>query len=419
MAIFPKSAASTEIIGALDIGTSKICCVIAAMDHGHRILLGLGHQRSRGLKSGMIVDAEDAERAVRAAVGQAERMAGVSLDSIVVSVSCGRMKSASFVARATLEGPVVRDQDINRILSGGEAYLDRSGRTVIQLMRSDWRLDSATGIADPRGLAGRDLAIELTAVTADDGPVRNLLGIVERSHMVVERLVAAPYASALAVTTEDERRLGTLVVEMGAGLTSLAAFVDGRLVAIDSVPVGGNHVTYDIARELVTTVPEAERLKTLYGTLVKAASNENDVFAYPIAGGDDGDDATHQASKAFVREAIKPRIDGLIDLIRERLAASGLADQVGRRVVLTGGASQLLGLDQVWSERFGSMTRIGRPQPMGRMPASMCSPAFATVIGLVAMADAEQAWRTDIAGAGVLPARGYIDRMHRWIRESF
>jgi cell division protein FtsA len=195
--------------------------------------------------------------------------------------------------------------------------------------------------------------------------------------------------------------------------------VDGRLVAIDSVPVGGNHVTYDIARELVTTVPEAERLKTLYGTLVKAASNENDVFAYPIAGGDDGDDATHQASKAFVREAIKPRIDGLIDLIRERLAASGLADQVGRRVVLTGGASQLLGLDQVWSERFGSMTRIGRPQPMGRMPASMCSPAFATVIGLVAMADAEQAWRTDIAGAGVLPARGYIDRMHRWIRESF
>lgn len=420
MAIFQKSVGGTDIIGALDIGTAKICCVIAAMDQGLPVLLGLGHQRSRGLKSGMIVDAEDAERAVRAAVGQAERMAGVSLDSIMVSVSCGRMKSASFVARAALDGPVVRDQDVNRILSGGEAYLDRSGRTVIQLMRGDWRLDSATGIADPRGLAGRELAIELTAVTADDGPVRNLLGIVERSHMVAERLVAAPYASALAVTTEDERRLGTLVVEMGAGLTSLAAFVDGRLVAIDSVPVGGNHVTYDIARELVTTVAEAERLKTLYGTLVKAASNENEMLAYPIAGGDDGEGATHRASKAFVREAIKPRIDGLIDLIRERLTASGLADQLGRRVVLTGGASQLLGLDQVWSEQFGSMTRIGRPQPIGRMPASMCSPAFSTVIGMVAMGcDAGQASSTEIMGAGGRPARGYIDRMHRWIRESF
>lgn len=417
MAIFQQFSGTTGVIGALDVGTSKICCVIAAIDQGQPVLLGLGHHRARGLKSGMIVDAEEAERAVRAAIAQAERMAGISLDSSVVSVSCGRIRSTGFVARAHVDGPVVRQPDIQRIIEGGEAYLDRSGRTVIQMLRSDWRLDSASGIADPRGLAGRHLAVELTAVTADDGPVRNLLGVIERSHMVAERLVAAPFASAMAVTTEDERRLGTLVVEMGAGLTSLAAFVDGRLVYIDSVPVGGNHVTYDIARELVTTVAEAERIKTLYGTLVKAASNENEIFAYPIAGEEEG--AAHQVSKAFVREVIKPRIDGLIDLVRERMAEAGMTDALRRRVVLTGGGSQLLGLDQTWSERLGVTTRIGRPQPIGRMPASMCSPALATVIGMVACAT-EPALETATSGfEHGRRERGYVDRMHRWIRESF
>ena len=417
MGLFQPSTARSPIIGALDIGTSKVCCVIAGIDHAQPVLLGIGHQRSRGLKSGMIVDADEAERAVRAAVAQAERMAGVSLDSIAVSVSCGRMRSTSFVARAPLEGPVVRDHDIERILGGGEAYLDRSGRTLIQLLRSDWRLDSAAGIADPRGLAGRDLAIDLTAVTADDGPVRNLLGIVERSHMIPERMIAAPYASALAVTTEDERRLGTLVIEMGAGLTSLAAFLEGRLVCLDSVPVGGNHVTYDIARELVTTVPEAERIKTLYGTLVKAASNENEIIAYPVAGEEAG--AMHQVSKAFVQKVIEPRIDGLIALIVERLADADVREFARRRVVLTGGASQLLGLDQAWSERFGAMTRLGRPQPIGRMPASMCSPAFSTVIGMLSLADATSVAPGRVAGAVGMPAHGYLGRMHRWLRESF
>jgi len=418
MAIFNHSGRGNEIIGAVDIGTGKVCCIIAARDQGQPVLLGIGHQRARGLKSGMVVDADEAERSVRAAVGQAERMAGVTLDSVVVSVSCGRVRSASFSARAHIDGPVVREHDIDRILGAGDAYLERSGRTVIQLMRSDWRLDGATGIVDPRGLAGRELAIDLTAVTADDGPLRNLLGIVERSHMVAERLVASGYAGALAVTTEDERRLGTLVVDMGAGVTSLAAFADGRLVHLDTIPIGGNHVTYDLARELVTTVQEAERIKTLYGTLVKAASNDGEIFAYTFTGDDEG--ATHQVSKAFVRDVVKPRIDGLIDIVAERLAEARLDDHAARRIVLTGGASQLLGLDQVWSERFGATVRLGRPQPVGRMLVSMCSPAFATVLGLVGIGGQPQ----PVSGAlGNLHGRrrdlGYIDRMNRWIRESF
>jgi len=418
MAIFNHIGRGDSIIGAIDIGTGKICCIIAARDQGHPVLLGIGHQRARGLKSGMVVDPDEAERSLRAAVGQAERMAGVLLDRVIVSVSCGRVRSANFVARARVEGPVVREHDIDRILAAGEAYLERSGRTVIQLMRSDWRLDGATGIADPCGLAGRELAIDLTAVTADDGPLRNLLGIVERSHMVADRLVASGYAGALAVTTDDERRLGTLVIEMGAGVTSLAAFVDGRLAYLDTIPIGGNHVTYDLARELVTSVPEAERIKTLYGTLVKAASNDGEIFAYPLAGEEEG--SSHQVSKAFVRDVIKPRIDGLIDIVAERLGEAGLEKIVGRRIVLTGGASQLLGLDQAWGQRFGAAVRVGRPQPIGRMLLSMCTPAFSTALGLVTVGGQPQVVTGGLAGSGShRRERGYIDRVHRWIRESF
>ena len=417
MAIFSFPTRGPDVIGALDIGTSKVCCLIARLDRGAPQLLGLGHQRSRGLKSGMIVDAEEAEKAVRAAVGQAERMAGVSLDSISLAVSCGRLRSASFAARAALEGPVVAEADIDRILAAGEAYLDRAGRTIVQMMQSAWRLDSAGGIPDPRGLAGRELAIDLTAVTADDGPVRNLLGVVERSHMTAARLVAAPYASAIAVSTEEERRLGALVVDMGGGLTSFAAFGHGRLLHADSVPVGGNHVTFDLARELVTTVPEAERIKTLYGTLVRAASNESEIFSYPVAGDEPG--ALHQASKALVREIAAPRIDGLIDLLLERLAAAGLAELARRRVVLTGGASQLLGLDQVWNGRLGATARIGRPQPIGRMPEGVCGPAFATVTGLARIAAEPAIVPGNARGAGPARDRGYLDRVQRWMSESF
>ncbi|MBS0242519.1 MAG: cell division protein FtsA, partial [Proteobacteria bacterium] len=324
MAIFPQTEKRAGLAAVLDVGTAKVCCVIAALEPAGPTLMGLGHQRSRGVKSGMIVDAGEAERAIRAAVGQAERMAGVSLDQVAIAVNCGRLRSQTFVARGPVEGAAVREPDMDRVLAGAEAYLDRSGRSAIQLMRSDWQLDGAAGIADPRGLAGREIAVELTAVTGDDGPVRNLLGAVEKSHLAVERLAAAPYASALATATDEERRLGTVVVDLGAGVTSFAAFLDGRLVHLDSVPVGGNHVTFDIARALVTSVQEAERIKTLYGTLVKAASNESEVFAYPVAGEDEG--AVHQTSKAFVAEIVKPRIDALIDLVLERVAGAGLSE---------------------------------------------------------------------------------------------
>ena len=404
------------MVGVVDVGTSKVCCIIAAPGEGGQTLLGLGHQRSQGIKSGMVVDADEAERSVRAAVGQAERMAGVSLDRVVVAVACGRIKSAGFVARARVEGAVVKAGDIDRVIAGGEAYVERSGRSLIQLTRSDWQLDDVKGVRDPRGLAGRELSVQLTAITADDAPLRNLLGVIERCYLAVDGLAATPFASAIAVATPEERRVGALVLDIGAGVTSLAAFSDSRIVYADAIPVGGLHVTYDVARALSTPVAEAERIKTLYGTLVKAASDSADVISYPVVG--EEEQVLFQTSKAHLREVIEPRVTHVFALVEERLKSASLTGFASGRVILTGGGSQILGLDQAWMRRFGGVVRIGRPKPIGRMPGNMCSPAFATAIGL-AMAEVSQSAGFETGRRPLPGSAGYIGRMRQWISESF
>ncbi len=417
MARQPTSRGGKSAIGVLDIGTSKICCLIAGPDaDGQLTLMGLGHQRSIGLKSGMIVEPEAAERAVRSAVAQAERMAGLELSSVAISAVCGRPRSASFVARATVASPVVTHSDMARVISGGEVFAERNGRSLLQLACSGWRLDGARDIRDPSGLAGHDLAADLIAVTADEAPLRNLISVVERCHLSVSGVMVAPYASAYSVTSPEERQSAVLVVDIGSGVTSLAAYSLGSMIWLDSIPVASAHVTYDIARALVTPVAEAERIKTLYGTLTRAASDAAEVFSFPVSGEEEG--SMYQTSKARLSELIEPRIEHLLGLIDERLGNAGLSGFASGRVVLTGGGSQLLGLDQVWMRRFGGSVRIGRPKPIGRMPASMASPLFATVIGL-ALGEFSQ---DEVVCQGRVERQGqdgYMGRMKQWLSESF
>jgi cell division protein FtsA len=429
---YMRKSRSPRTIAAVDIGTSKIVClIVAAGDYDPPVLLGIGHQRSRGLKAGIVTDVDEAAGALRPALAQAERMAGTTPDRVVMSVSCGRIRALRFMARAAVTGPVVRQDDIDRVMAGGEAWIERSGRALVDIAQADWRLDGQGGIADPRGLAGRDLAVELSAVTADEGPPRNLVAVAERCHLGVNRLIAAPIASAIAVTTEEERRIGTLVVDIGAGVTTLCQLENGRPILVEVLPFGGNHVTFDLARGLVTSVAEAERIKTLYGTLVKAASNESELLSYPVVG--EAEPEFAETSRAHVANLVRPRIEQLLDLVGERLAEAGVLQSgasatggVGLRsqparvcvgsVVLTGGATQLSGLDGVWVERFGGTARIGRPRPLGRMTAAMCSPAFAAAIGLV-LADR---WAVPSASIGARrDEAGYLGRVQQWFRESF
>ncbi|HWV83580.1 MAG TPA: cell division protein FtsA [Hyphomicrobiaceae bacterium] len=423
----PPLPRSAPVIAALDIGTSKVVCLIATGEKGGRTrLLGIGHQRSGGIKAGMVVDPDAAEQAVRAAVGQAERMAGVTMEQVSVAVACGRLKSQRFAARVGTETGIAGDGDVARALSGGEAFAARGGRTLIQFHNEAWHVDGAEGVADPRGMAGNELSADLVAVTADDGPLQNLLAVVERCYLEPHQLAATPYASAMAVSTEEERQLGVLVIDIGAGVTSIAAFAGGHLAMAEVVPVGAQLVTFDIARRLGTPVTEAERIKTLYGTLLPARSNDHESFSFSAADGED--EATARISRAELRSLIEPRIHGIAALVNERLVAAKLDRSILERVVLTGGGAGLEGIDSVWGsmrEASGgmaavaraSMVRVGRPSPIEGMSADMLGPAFATVSGLIGDS-LQQHFAARTGGLRGWRGSGYVSWIGNWLSRA-
>jgi cell division protein FtsA len=418
-----KKNGRKHIVGVLDIGTSKVACLIAAIEPGTGgplgsgiRILGIGHQRAEGVKGGVIIDLDRAEQAARAAVAQAERMAGVELAEVHVSVSCGRLTSHNFSAKADIASGIVAEGDIEKLLAAGQSYVEQGGRALVHLNEVALRLDGAPGSRDPRGMAAREIALDLHAVSADEAPLHNLLMVVNRCYLDPASCVPAPLASALAATTEDERRLGVTAIDIGAGTTSLAMFAEDRFLYASSSPFGGAQITFDIARALHTPLAEAERIKALYGTVVCAPSDEHDVFSYPGAG--EEQDVTHQLTKAELAEVVRPRVRTIVDNIRQRLDACELTTYAGRCLVLTGGTCALTGLADYVAVELGRPVRVAGPQAVSGLPPALSGSAFSTVVGLLLADRPEHAGRRVLGGSNA-DAGSYLKRVGSWLREGF
>lgn len=404
----------------LEIGSSKVCCIIAEPDDsapGQVRAAGFGHVRSSGIKAGVVVDLDEAEQAVRAAVALAERAAGVRLETVHVGVACGRLSSRIFKGRVPLERGVVEDRDVEALYRGAREFAERDGRSLVYLNRLDYLLDGEPGIREPRGMAARQLAAELHAVTADEAPLRNLMLLLARCELGVESLVPTALASAISATSADERRIGVTAVDIGGGTTTLAMFVEGHFVGTDAVPVGGKHVTFDIARDLITPLAEAERIKTLYGTLVVAASDEHERIAYP--GADETEPIRHETTKAHLCGLVQRRYAALLELVRERIERSDAAAVAGEHVVITGGASQTLGLAEFAANVLGRPVRLARPAGIAGIPGAAANPSLSGAIGLIAVAGFGEQRHFVRAPAAPVLGQSYLGRVERWLRESF
>ncbi len=405
-------AGSGEVRGYLDIGSSKVCCLIAAGDS----VLGLGLYRSRGVKSGVVVDLDHAEQAIRAAVDEAERTAGVRLDAVYLGVACGRLASTTFKGHVEIDHGQVRRRHLVSLEGGARAFAERHGRVRISMNRIGYRLDATAGIRDPLGMTGSRLTGSFHAVTADETPLRNLLLLVERCHLAVDGFAPAPLASALAATTREERLHGVACLDIGGGVTTIAVFRTGHFVFADALPMGGRQITLDIARTLRTPLAEAERIKTLYGTLAGAASDQHEVIAYPLAG--EADPAFHETTKAALGSIVRRRIEGLLQLVRERLDRSGLGAHAADPVVLTGGTSQLLGIGEFVAATLQRPARVGGAEALDGMPVGGTGPAYATVTGLIAAAHSPD-FRAGAVAEPAVVGKGYLARVERWLRDSF
>ncbi len=412
-----KLPARTGIVGAIDIGTTKVCCFIARCKGNRPQIVGIGHQISRGVRNGIIVDIDAASHSVLTAVHAAEQMAGETLDEVVVNLSGGLAASRLVRAEIALNGREVADTDLRRVLDQGHRLKEPADRSVIHSVPVGFSIDGSRGIRDPRGMYGQKLAVNMHVVTASASAVRNLTSCLGRGHLDIAALVAGPYASGLSSLVEDESDLGVTVIDMGGGTTTIAVFFDGNLVYADGVPVGGGHVTNDIARGLSTPIAHAERMKTLYGSAIASSSDERETITVPQVGEDEDAQAT-QVPKSLLVGIISPRLEETFELVRDKLESSGFDKVAGRRVVLTGGACQLPGTRELAALILDKQIRVGRPLRIDGLAEATGGPAFATTAGLVHFALSEHAEAPRTARAIAEETGGLFGRMGSWIREN-
>lgn len=426
----PLPARRSAILSVLDVGTTKIVCLIARLQpiepsemlrgRTHRCrILGIGHQRSRGIKSGTVIDMEAAEGAIRLAIDAAERMAGVQVQSVIVNMTGGRLSSQFFNAKIAVGGHAVSDTEVHRVLEACHASVP-TGRSPLHSLPTCFALGSANSIKDPRGLIGDELGAAMHVVSTDATAARNLMLAIERCHLSIEAVVATPYASGLAALVDDEAELGTAIIDIGGGTTSVGVFSGGSLTHVDAFAVGGHHVTMDLARGLNIPLADAERLKTLQGSCIGSSSDDRETIAVtPV--GDDGDHVTNLPRSQMTR-IIKPRVEEILELVRDRLRASGLPTHAGRRIVLTGGASQLAGLAETAKRIVSGQVRLGRPLGIQGLPESAKGTAFAAAVGLLIYPQVSgiEHFRPVSSNAFREPSNdNYMSRVGRWLKDSF
>ena len=414
-------------LALLDIGSSKVCCLIVQVPHNDGAIarvgaplpvrrLGFGLTRSSGIRAGAVADLAEAEEAVKLAVAQAEHEAGRSVREVVVSVNAGRLGSLNFSAGTRPATGTVTSADIDRVLAAGRGFVNRDGRELLHAHRLGYRIDAQRGIRNPRGLSGERLSLDLNAVAADEAVLRNIRLLLGRGYLSVSHLVAAPYASALATLAEADLRSVTTVIDMGAETTSYAVFDNGLFLHAGSIGWGGQQITHDIARALGVPVNQAERIKALYGNLVGAMSDEHEYVQ--ISREEESSGSSPRVTRATLRRIVLPRIVELLQLVRERIAASGVAAASQGTVLLSGGASQLVGLGDVAARQFGTGARVVRPQGFDAMSEAELTPAMGVVVGLAFAVLVPGALPSLTERAAPSPA-GYVGRLGRWFKDSF
>ena len=427
----PVSQKRTALVASLDIGTSKIACMIARLKpaapsealrgRSHAVeLIGYSQIRSHGVKAGAVVDLVECEKAVRQAVALAEDMAKVQVESVLLSVSAGRLQAQLIEAAADIKGGAVTSADVARVTSAGMHHATGEGRTVLHALPTSYSIDGAKGVRDPKGMMARQFGVDMNVVTADTTVVENLMLVVERCHLNVEAMAASPYVAGLAVLTDDEADLGAAVVEMGAGTTTIATYSGGRLVYASGFALGGHHITMDLARGISACIADAERIKTLYGTVLTGGSDAHELMSVPSAG-DDELDVPQVVTRATIGNIVRHRAEEIFEMVRDRLADSPFAAEPKARVVLSGGASQLSGTLELATRILNRPVRIGRPLGFSRLPNEAKSASFAVPTGLLVYPQYAHFEHVEPRYTRQLRTGtdGYFGKVGRWLREGF
>lgn len=408
-------------IAALDIGSSKVCCVIAKISRDKRInVVGYGYNASKGIKNGIVTDINQATLAVCNAVEAAEQMANERIDRVIVNVSGDKIKSAIKDSTISLnKNKPVGESDLTKVVEKGIHKINVEGCELIHCLPTNYRLDDGEEVKDPRNIFGETLSVNIMLGLVPDIQYRNIATVIENAHLEIAGKAFSSYASGLSCLVDDERELGATVIDMGGGTTSIASFYHGFPIYFGALPVGGNNVTNDIAYGLTTSFAHAERLKTLHGcAFLTMQDKEETINVYPV--GEEDDSCIKQIPRAELISIITPRIEETFEMVGRKLEEVGLGDVSSHRVVLTGGASQLPGVREIASMVLDKQVRVGRPKNILNLPDNLYNPSFSTCIGLLLFAlNYTEKKPSKIVNKPARGGDGTLGKIFGWLRQNF
>ena len=413
------------ISAVLDIGSDKIICLIAKNTdvenyRGNFEILGLGHHKSSGFEHGSIVDPSNLELAIRKAIEDAEKMSSLTIDKITVNITSDKVESNLFEISIPINDIQVTKRELDKALSIAAEQNESSDKLIFETIPLGFSIDGVDLIEDPVGMYGEKLNINLNNLTCAKGIIQNINNVIESAHIQLERIIFTPISSAVATLSSDEANLGSIVIDMGAGTTSYSIFSDNIFRYAGVVSYGGNNITIDIARALSISMGDAEKLKILYGGVLTNSYDNGDTVTIRQLGYEEDTTPVKQIHKSTIADI--SRTSALETLERVKISiqniSPGLLNQ--KRVVLTGGASQLIGIDDLASEIFQSPVRRAVPRLISQ-DFDISDPIFSNACGMLTYSQNETFVNKKITTKGLSYMQGnnFFTSLMRWFKDSF
>ncbi|MEM1351454.1 MAG: cell division protein FtsA [Pseudomonadota bacterium] len=429
-----RAAMQRGVVAILDVGTSTISCLVLRFDgaatlsdegeigslagqSGFRVI-GAAAKQSRGVRFGEICAMPETERAIRSALQSAQKMAGIRVDHVIASFSGAEPRSYGLDAQIALDGEAVGEDDVARVMAACDVPDIGPGREVLHAQPVNFAIDHRSGLIDPRGQLGNALSVDMHMLTVDGSAVRHLAHCIKRCDMELAGIASSAYASGIASLVEDEQELGAACVDLGGGTTGVSIFIKKHMIYADSVRLGGDHVTSDISMGLQVPTATAERIKTVHGGVHATGVDDREMIEI---GGETGDfeHDRRKASRAELIGIMRPRAEEILEDVRTRLDAAGFDHLPSQQIVLTGGGSQIPGLDGLASRILGQQVRLGRPLRVHGLPQAATGPGFSSVVGLSLFAahPQDEWWDFDIP-TDKYPHRSF-KRAVKWFRDNW
>lgn len=406
-------------IAALDIGSSKICCIIAHITRDKKIkIVSYGYNASQGIKNGIITDINQATISVCNAVEAAEQMAGERIDSVIMNVSgdktSSRLRSASIPLH---KNKPVTDVDLNKVIERGLHKINIDNNELIHCIPINYKIDDGEDIKDPLNIYGEELSVNIMLGLYPNITYKTLASVVEASHLDIENKILSAYASGMSCLVDDEKEYGATIIDIGGGTTSIATFKHGFPIAFSTLPVGGINITKDITQGLTTSFAHAEDLKILHGCAFMVGHDEYETLnVYPV--GEEDDSSIRQIHRSDLISIIAPRVEEIFEMAAKKLALHGLSGQKNHRVVLTGGCSQLPGIRNVASLVLDKQVRLGTPRNIQGLPEVINNSVFSTALGLLMFATEAKERRPKKIVNHPIGESGKIAKIFNWLKQN-